>query len=48
MHLIKHKEYLVGENLIIIPDESLWHLQFDLLLTEYNQKPKEKLPYLLH
>ncbi|WP_420570806.1 CHAT domain-containing protein [Kordia sp.] len=32
------KKHLVGNELIIVPDESLWHLQFDLLLTEDTQK----------
>lgn len=41
------KEYLVGDELVIIPDESLWHLQFDLLLKGRNEN-EEKLPYLVH
>lgn len=41
------KEYLVGNRLIIIPDESLWHLQFDLLLTEETKSDDKKIPYLL-
>jgi CHAT domain-containing protein len=40
-------EYIVGNELIIIPDESLWHLQFDLLLKDTNNNA-EKLPYLLY
>lgn len=42
------KEELVGNELIIVPDESLWHLNFDLLLTkdETSIEPSE-LPYLL-
>ncbi|MCH2192643.1 CHAT domain-containing tetratricopeptide repeat protein [Kordia sp.] len=41
------KKYFIGDELIIIPDESLWHLQFDLLLTGKNEN-KEKPAYLLH
>ena len=39
-------EDLVGSNLVIIPDESLWHLQFDLLITK--EKTSEQIPYLLY
>lgn len=42
------EEYLVGDHLIIIPDESLWHLQFDMLLTEENKEVDEKRSYLLY
>lgn len=41
------RKHIVGNELIIIPDESLWHLQFDLLVTEKSQN-KEKIPYLLY
>ncbi len=42
------KNELVANELIIIPDGSLWHLNFDLLLTkgETTKTPSE-LPYLL-
>lgn len=38
----------MGEKLVIVPDGPLWHLNFDLLLTEksISKNPKE-LPYLL-
>lgn len=41
-------DHFAGERLIIVPDGPLWHLNFDLLLTEDNtsKNPKE-LPYLL-
>lgn len=35
-----------GESLVIIPDESLWHLQFDLLITK--EKIDENKSYLLY
>ncbi len=39
---------LVGDQLIIIPDESLWHLNFELLLTQNNGSNNPSLfPYLL-
>ncbi|WP_299554670.1 CHAT domain-containing tetratricopeptide repeat protein [Seonamhaeicola sp.] len=42
------KETLVGNELIIIPDGSLWHLNFDLLLTkEDTSEAPSDLPYLL-
>lgn len=41
------KQYFIGNELIIIPDESLWHLKFDLLLTE-GAKDNQKLAYLLY
>ncbi|MDY8136935.1 CHAT domain-containing tetratricopeptide repeat protein [Aquimarina sp. 2201CG5-10] len=38
-----------GDHLIIIPDESLWHLNFDLLLTSDKQiDAVADLPYLLN
>ena len=42
------KEQLVGEELIIVPDGPLWHLNFDLLLSQNDssKNPKE-LSYLL-
>ncbi len=42
------KQDLVGDQLIIIPDESLWHLNFELLLTkEKTSESSSELPYLL-
>ncbi len=42
------KEDLVGDELIIIPDGSLWHLNFDLLLTKEDATEiLSELPYLL-
>ncbi|MCK8524361.1 CHAT domain-containing protein [Aquimarina sp. D1M17] len=41
------RENLVGDQLIIIPDGPLWHLNFDLLLTESNTAKARDLPYLL-
>ncbi|MGH1386527.1 CHAT domain-containing protein [Kordia sp.] len=41
------KSHFVGNELIIIPDESLWHIQFDLLLTEAT-KANQKPAYLLY
>lgn len=36
------------KHLIIVPDKELWHLNFDLLLTELgNEKNYRELPYLL-
>ncbi|MDH7446017.1 CHAT domain-containing protein [Aquimarina sp. 2201CG14-23] len=42
------QDLIVGDRLIIIPDGPLWHLNFDLLLTQNNDSnnPK-KLSYLL-
>jgi len=42
------KEQLKGNELIIVPDESLWHLNFELLLTQndVSENPRE-LSYLL-
>ncbi|MDH7446145.1 CHAT domain-containing protein [Aquimarina sp. 2201CG14-23] len=42
------KNQLVGSELIIVPDGPLWHLNFDLLLSQEDDSnnPKE-LPYLL-
>ncbi len=42
------KEQVIGENLIIVPDGPLWHINFDLLLIQNSSSnnPKE-LPYLL-
>ncbi len=42
------KDQLIGDQLIIVPDGPLWHLNFDLLLTETtnSNNPKE-LPYWL-
>ncbi|CAM1366225.1 CHAT domain-containing protein [Tenacibaculum xiamenense] len=45
--LIKPVEHrFIGDKLIIVPDELLWNVPFDLLLTE-KVVEKEKLPYLL-
>ncbi|GAA4277411.1 tetratricopeptide repeat protein [Aquimarina mytili] len=41
------KDKLIGEELIIIPDGSLWHLNFELLLTQSNEKEERNMPYLL-
>ncbi|AXT52206.1 CHAT domain-containing protein [Aquimarina sp. BL5] len=42
------KQELVGNQLIIVPDGSLWHLNFDLLLTEENASNNPKTgPYFL-
>ncbi|MBQ4818911.1 CHAT domain-containing tetratricopeptide repeat protein [Aquimarina sp. MMG016] len=42
------KDDFVGNNLIIVPDESLWHLNFDLLLTsDPKTEDTSKLPYLI-
>ena len=42
------KNYLIGNRLIIVPDEDLWQLNFDLLLTQKvtSNNPKN-FPYLL-
>ncbi|AXT51625.1 CHAT domain-containing protein [Aquimarina sp. BL5] len=38
-----------GEHLIIVPDESLWYLNFDLMLTTEPEKDvMNELPYLLY
>ncbi|MFK7747940.1 MAG: CHAT domain-containing protein [Kordia sp.] len=41
------QHYFIGNELIIIPDESLWHLKFDLLLTE-ETKANQNPAYLLY
>lgn len=41
------KQHFIGNELIIIPDESLWHLKFDLLLTE-DARENQKPAYLLY
>ncbi|MGY3791723.1 CHAT domain-containing protein [Aquimarina sp. 433] len=42
------KDNIEGNQLIIIPDESLWHLNFDLLLTKnLETKDPKKQPYLI-
>ncbi len=42
------KQNLERDQLIIIPDESLWHLNFELLLTkEKTSESSSELPYLL-
>lgn len=51
VHLYKQllapiRNYFVGDELLIIPDESLWHLQFDLLLTQESNTDTDA--YLLH
>lgn len=40
-------KHFIGNELIIIPDESLWHLQFDLLLTKASKQTK-KPAYLFY
>ncbi len=42
------KDNILGNNLIIIPDGALWHLNFDLLLTQQEtEKSDRNLSYLL-
>ncbi len=41
------KDKLIGDELIIIPDGPLWHLNFELLLTQNNEAEVRKMPYLL-
>ncbi|MBQ4819734.1 tetratricopeptide repeat protein [Aquimarina sp. MMG016] len=43
------KDQIIGDNLIIVPDGPLWHLNFDLLLTENvdSNNPKQ-LSYFLN
>ncbi len=41
------KDLIVGDELIIIPDGALWHLNFDLLLTQNNEVATRDMPYLL-
>ncbi|QKX04035.1 CHAT domain-containing protein [Aquimarina sp. TRL1] len=41
------KDAFVGDRLVLIPDESLWHLPFDLLLTREEKNEAGKLSYLL-
>ncbi len=41
------KDKLLGDKLIIIPDGPLWHLNFDLLLTQNNEAEARNMPYLL-
>ncbi|WP_299313334.1 CHAT domain-containing tetratricopeptide repeat protein [uncultured Aquimarina sp.] len=42
------KDQLIGNQLIIVPDGSLWHLNFDLLLTEEDPSNNPKTgPYFL-
>lgn len=38
------EEFISGENLVVIPDESLWHLQFELLMSQKD----ETSSYLLY
>ncbi|MEL7147492.1 MAG: CHAT domain-containing tetratricopeptide repeat protein, partial [Bacteroidota bacterium] len=48
--LVKPIDHLLdGERLIIVPDGPLWHLNFDVLLSQPadNRNPRD-LPYLLH
>lgn len=45
--LVPIKKHFIGNELIVIPDESLWHLQFDLLLTA-DSTQTEKPAYLLY
>lgn len=46
--LLPVKDKIVGNELIIIPDGSLWHLNFDLLLTQKSATQNTRdLPYLL-
>ncbi|MEW7292976.1 CHAT domain-containing protein [Aquimarina sp. 2304DJ70-9] len=41
------KDELIGDELIIIPDGPLWHLNFDLLLTQNNEDEARNMSYLL-
>ncbi len=41
------QDKLIGDELIIIPDGSLWHLNFELLLTQSNEEKTRDMPYLL-
>lgn len=46
--LLPIKSNIIGDELIIIPDGPLWHLNFDLLLTQENiEQSARDLPYLL-
>ncbi|WP_299433031.1 CHAT domain-containing tetratricopeptide repeat protein [uncultured Aquimarina sp.] len=43
------RENFRGEQLIVVPDELLWHLNFDLMLTAEEEKDTmNELPYLLY
>lgn len=42
------KENFKGDKLIIVPDESLWFLQFDLLINSDYTRPNHKPNYLLY
>ncbi len=41
------KDKLIGDELIIIPDGPLWHLNFELLLTQNNEAETRNMSYLL-
>ncbi|WP_299115441.1 CHAT domain-containing protein [uncultured Winogradskyella sp.] len=41
------RKHIIGNKLIIVPDESLWHLQFDLLITSNETKTYNQPNYLL-
>ncbi|MEW7292975.1 CHAT domain-containing protein [Aquimarina sp. 2304DJ70-9] len=41
------KDKLIGDELIIIPDGPLWHLNFELLLTQNNEAEARNMSYLL-
>ena len=42
------ESHITGQNVIIIPDEVLWHLQFDLLLNNSKTTDDNHLNYLLY
>lgn len=41
------QDKLIGDELVIIPDGPLWHLNFELLLTQNNEVETRDMPYLL-
>lgn len=41
------RKHFVGNRLIIVPDETLWHLQFDLLINSENNTSNNTPNYLL-
>lgn len=41
------KDKIVGDRLIIIPDDELWHVNFDLLLTSNQKATYKNLNYLM-
>ncbi len=45
--IVPIEQFLTGDKLIIIPDESLWHLQFDLLVTTKSLDGTKRFPYFM-